>query len=77
MFTINVDVVLQIGVGDANEQVLGRLNYLKFEALLSFLWDWQRAVQTCEVASLLANLSSYQLIILKKGRKWVNDKVKD
>lgn len=67
MFTIDIDVVLQIGVGDANEQVLRRLNYLKFEALLSLLRNRQRTVQTCEVAGLLANLSSDQLIVLKKG----------
>lgn len=39
VLTVNVDVVLQKGVGDANKKVLGRLNYLELEALLTLLWD--------------------------------------
>ena len=73
MFTVNVDVVLQKGVSNANKQVLGRLNYLKLEALLSFFWDRYRAIQTCEVTSLLADLSSDQVVILEERRKRVND----
>lgn len=77
MFTVDVDVVLQEGVGHAKEKMLRGLNYLKLEALLSFFWNGQRTVQACEVASLLEDFSSHQFVIFEERRKRVDDEVED